>query len=125
MVTINFSPINEIVIHEYLYIEKEDLIRSRITPAGNYPLYWCNGVLFAFSSLPWTDEIISDYLKGRVHWSELQFTKMEKYQQVLELNDEEYKGSFKVRVIDTSKSALHQSIVKWILEQEKRMKSSK
>ncbi|MCL5434067.1 MAG: hypothetical protein M1538_03810 [Candidatus Marsarchaeota archaeon] len=122
MVAINFSPINEIVIHDYLYVNKEDLIRSRVTPAGNFPLYWCNGILFAFGSLPWTDEIISDYLKGRVHWSELQFTKMEKYQPVLELNDEEYKGSFKVRVIDTSKSMLHQSIAKWILEQEKKFK---
>jgi len=125
MVSINFSPINEVVIHEVINVEKDDLLRSRITPAGNFPLYWCNGILFAFSSLPWTDEIVSDYLKGRVHWSEIQFTKLDKYQPVLELNDENYKAELKIRVIDTSGSALHQAVAKWLLDQDKKYKSGK
>ena len=79
MVRITYSPIEELVVHEVVEVPKDDLLRERITPQGNMPLYWCNGILFSFSSIPMTEEIIRDYLRGKVHWLEIHFAKEPKY----------------------------------------------
>jgi hypothetical protein len=120
MVKVTFSPISELVVHEAVEINKDDLLRERVTPAGTMPLYWCNGVLFSFSSLPMTDEVVKDYLKGRIHWLEVHFSIENKYEAVLPLSEEEYKTSMNVRVIDTSRSELHSQLAKWLKSLSKR-----
>ncbi len=119
MVDIVYSPLKEIVVHEIVEISRDDLLRERITPAGNMPLYWCDSVLFSFSSLPMTRDVVKEYLSGRIHWAELHYTRMDKYMPVLELNDEHYSGPLKVRVIDTSNSALHKELIKWLRSAKK------
>lgn len=114
MVRITYAPIEELVVHEAVEVQKDDLLRERITPAGNMPLYWCNGILFSFSSIPMTEEIVRDYLRGKVHWLEIHFAKEAKYTPILTLNDEEYKATMNVRVIDTSRSGLHTELTKWL-----------
>ncbi len=114
MVKITFSPISEVVVHEVVKIGYDDLLRSRITPAGSMPLYWCDGVLFSFNSMPMTKDIIKDYLNGRIHWMEVHYCEMKKYQEILDLNDDAYKATMHVRVIDTSSSALHTDLIKWL-----------
>jgi hypothetical protein len=114
MIKITYSPIEEIVLHEIVKVEKDDLIRERVTPAGNMPLYWCDGTLFSFSSLPMTDDVVKEYLKGRIHWLELHFCKMEEYTPLISVNDDAYKGTITVRVIDTSSSVLHKELIKWV-----------
>lgn len=114
MVKISYSPINELVVHEAVKVAFDDLLRGRITPAGNMPLYWCDGIVFSFNSMPMTDDLVRDYLKGIIHWMEIHYSEMKKYQPVLELNDDEYKATMKIRVIDTSSSSLHSELVKWL-----------
>ncbi len=114
MVKISYSPIEELVVHEVVEVQRDDLLRERITPSGNMPLYWCNGILFSFSSIPMTEEIVRDYLRGKIHWLEIHFTKESKYTPVLTLSDEEYKATMSIRVIDTSKSKLHTELTKWL-----------
>ena len=114
MVNISYSPATELVIHEIIEVTKDDLLRERVTPAGTIPLYWSNGLLFSFSSLPMTDEIVKDYLRGRIHWLEVHFARMEKYEPVLSISDEEYKGTMNVRIINTSGSQLHKEFTKWL-----------
>ena len=46
------------------------------------------------------------------------------YDEVVVLNDEHYNGSMKIRVIDTSKSALHSDFVKWLKANSKPAKES-
>ncbi len=111
---ITFSPAEELVVHEILEVSKEDLIRERVTPQGNMPLYWCDGILFSFSSLPMTDDVIKDYLKGKLHWLEVHFARMPKYVDVISFESEEYKATMGVRVIDTSPSLLHREFIKWL-----------
>ncbi|MGC9037762.1 MAG: hypothetical protein ACP5GD_03920 [Candidatus Micrarchaeia archaeon] len=113
-VKITFAPAKELVVHEVIEMSKEDLIRERITPAGNMPLYWCDGILFSFSSMPLTDAIVEDYLNGKLHWVEVHFARMPKYEEVLSLEAEEYKATMNVRVIDTSTSLLHKAFVAWL-----------
>lgn len=114
MVRITFEPTNEIVIHDIVAVEIEDLLRERVTPAGTMPLYWCNGVLFSFSSLPLTEEVVKDYMRGKLHWLEVHYAKMPQYKPVLQLNEDEYKTALNVRIIDTSKSPVHSELTKWI-----------
>ena len=115
MVKITPSPIKEVVVHEHILMNMEDLIRSRVTPAGSFPLYWCDGILFTFNSMPWTKDIVREYLEGKVHWVEVQYTRMDRFKPILELNDQSYGSQgIKVRVIDTAASALHMDFVKWL-----------
>lgn len=114
MPKITFSPTEELVVHEIVQMDQDDLLRERVTPAGTVPLYWVDGILFSFSSLPLTDEVTKDYLRGKIHWLEVHFSTAPKYIPVLTLHDEEYKGTMSIRVIDTSMSNLHREFVKWL-----------
>jgi hypothetical protein len=119
-IKITHAPLKEIVIHEYVSIPIDDLLRSRVTPAGSMPLYWCGGLVFTFSSMPWTRDIVKDYIEGKIHWMEVQYSVMDKYKPVLEIKDENYPQAQRVRVIDTSASALHTELAKWLKLQGKR-----
>lgn len=114
MVKITFAPTEEIVVHDVIELPLDDMLRGRVTPAGIMPLYWCNGILFNFSSMPMTEEVVRDYVRGKLHWIEVQFTKFPQYRPILSLNDDEYKQQVNVRVIDTSVSPVHQELTKWI-----------
>lgn len=114
MVKITYSPPQELIVHEAVEVARDDLLRERVTPAGTMPLYWCDGILFSFSSLPLTDDIVKDYLKGRIHWLEVHFSKEAEYAPILALNEEEYRATMNVRVIDTTRSSLHKELAKWL-----------
>ncbi|MGI0134614.1 MAG: hypothetical protein ACREBW_06630 [Candidatus Micrarchaeaceae archaeon] len=119
MIDVSYAPVKKVIIHEIVRIEDEDLLRSRVTPAGNMPLYWCDGVLFTFSSVPMSKEVMKDYLDGTLHWMEMHYTEMKVYQPILELHDEQYRGTQKIRVIDTSKSSIHKDVVSWLKNRKK------
>ena len=114
MVKITFAPIKELVVHEALKVDYEDLLRERITPSGNAPLCWCNGVLFSFNSVPFTKAIVEDYMLGKIHWAEVHYADFKNYSPVLELNDPHYNATQKIRAIDTSRSELHKEFIKWL-----------
>ncbi len=114
MVKITFAPAQELVVHEIVQVGKDDLLRERVTPSGTMPLYWCDGILFSFSSLPMTDEVTSDYMKGKIHWLEVHFAPVNQYTPILTLNEEEYKGTMNIRVLDTSISNIHREFTKWL-----------
>jgi len=119
LIRITFSPATELVVHEVVAMAKDDLLLERITPAGNMPLYWCDGILFSFSSIPMTEEIVKEYLKGRIHWLEVHFARMDKYVPTITFESAEYKATMNVRVIDTSSSLLHSEFTKWLGENVK------
>ena len=114
MTKITYAPMDELVIHEVIEMTKDDIMRERVTPQGTMPLYWCDGFLFSFSSLPLSEEVTRDYLKGKIHWLEVHYTKMDKYEPILSLNEEEFKQTMNIRVIDTSISSLHQEFTSWL-----------
>ena len=113
-INITYSPIHEIIVHEVINMSLDDLLRERVTPSGTIPIYWCNGILFTFSSLPMVRKVLDDYLEGRIHWGEVHFTPMKQYSPNLELKDEHYSGKVEIRVIDTSNSPIHQEFSKWL-----------
>ncbi len=118
MVKITYSPIKEVVIHEIVKVERDDLMRGRVMPAGTMPLYWCNGILFTFNSMPMSRDLVKDYLEGKIHWMEIHYSEMKNYEPIVELNDEQYKAVMKIRVIDTSMSGLHSEVTKWLISKK-------
>ncbi|MDE1865257.1 MAG: hypothetical protein KGH94_01295 [Candidatus Micrarchaeota archaeon] len=119
MVKVNYSPIKELVVHEAVQLDMEDLMRERITPQGTMPLYWCNGIVFSFSSIPMTNQMSKEYLEGKIHWAEAHYSIMKSYTPIVELRDEQYGAPQRIRVIDTSKfSVLHAEFVKWLKEKK-------
>jgi hypothetical protein len=119
MVKVTYAPIKELIVHEAVELTMEDLMRERITPSGNMPLYWNNGVVFSFSSIPMTNMMTKEYLEGKIHWAEAHYTLMKNYAPIAELRDEHYGATQKIRVIDTSKfSVLHNEFVKWLKDKK-------
>jgi hypothetical protein len=114
MVKISFAPIKELVVHEAVNVPYDDLLRERVMPQGTIPLCWCNGILFSFTSMPMSKDVTKDYMNGIIHWMEVHYSEMKTYKPIVELNDEEYKATMKIRVIDTSKSELHTEFIKWL-----------
>ncbi len=114
MTRIIFAPAQELVVHEVVEVSRDDLLLERITPSGNMPLYWCSGILFSFSSVPMTDEVIKEYLKGRIHWLEVHYTRMEKYTPLITFESSEYRSTMNIKIIDTSISEMHNEFVKWL-----------
>jgi hypothetical protein len=111
---ITFSPAKQLVVHEVVEMSRNDLLLERVTPAGNLPLYWCGGILFSFSSVPMTDDIVREYLDGTIHWLEVHFSRMEKHVPVITFESEEFKSTMSVKIIDTSTSPLHREFIKWL-----------
>lgn len=114
MAKITYAPLEELIVHDTLELSKDDLFRERITPQGNLPLFWNNGILYHFQSLPMNDDITKEYLKGRIHWSDVHFTRMDAYQPTMTLESEEYKSTMTLRVLNTSNIALHSDVIKWL-----------
>jgi hypothetical protein len=115
MAKIVYDPLNTLVIHDVVKVSLDDLMRERVIPSGTMPLYWCNGFLFSFASPPMVDEIVKDYMEGKVHWMEVHYCELTPYQQILDLKDEHYGSApIKIRVIDTSRSPLHGEFIKWL-----------
>ncbi len=110
-VSVTYSPIKELVVHDVIKTDLKELIRSRTTPQGNMPLYWCDGVLFGFTSLPPTKDVIKDYLNGCIHWMEVKDTEMKDYKKEVEANDEQY---LKTSVVNTDTNAVHKSFIRWL-----------
>ena len=73
MVKVTFSPVKELIVHEAVRIGYDDLLMERIAPSGNMPLYLFYVLLFSFSSVPMTRDIVKDYLNGTIHWMEIHY----------------------------------------------------
>lgn len=119
MAKIVYSPILELIVHDTLEVDLDDLLRERITPSGIMPIYWCDGMAFSFSSVPMSDEVVKEYLKGTLHWAEVHYAKMNSYTPIAELNDPHFQTAMKIRVIDTSKSQLHADFIRWLKKTRK------
>lgn len=111
---ITYLPAQELVVHDLLALPREEMLRANVTPNGNLPLYWCDGILYGFSSPPITDEVITEILKGKIHWLEVRYTPMDRYVSVLNLNEEEYKATMNFRVLNTEKFELHKEFISWL-----------
>jgi hypothetical protein len=114
---ITYEPFKEIVIKDCMKFEKlEDLIyafaqlRAMGQPAS---LNWAEGVVFIHVAMqPITEELVEDFLKGRLYYVGVQFALMNKYRPVL--THKSPQGEFSLPVINVSSSRLLSELAKWL-----------
>lgn len=82
---ITYEPFKELVVKEFTKFEKiSDLINAfeQLRAIGQpVSLNWAEGVVFVYSLIPpTTDELVQDYLKGRIYYTGIAFALMEQYE---------------------------------------------
>jgi hypothetical protein len=119
---ITYEPFEEIVIKEYIKFEKpDDLIYAfaQLRALGQpVSLNWAEGVVFVHNVLPPTsDQVVDQYLKGRLYIAGISYALMDKYQ-----NSVVYKspqGDVAVPVINVSSNGTLSEVAKWLKAQPK------
>ena len=117
VIKIIYEPFKEIVIKEYTRFDRiEDLVYIFAQlRAGGAPLAlsWANGIVFVYSPIPPdSDQLIDEFLKGRIYWANVSFADMPQYKQVLET-----KEKIQVPVINTSSNATFSQVTEWLKNQ--------
>jgi hypothetical protein len=117
-IKITYDPFKEVIIKEYTRFEKiEDLIyafaelRASGVPVS---LNWANGIVFVYSPLhPDTEQIVDEFLKGRLYWINVTFAAMPEYKQILET-----KEKIQVPVINLSSNPTIRQVTEWLKQQK-------
>lgn len=117
VIKIIYVPFKEIVIKEYTRFDRiEDLVYIFAQlRAGGAPLAlsWANGIVFVYSPIPPdSDQLIDEFLKGRIYWASVSFAHMPQYKQVLET-----KEKIQVPVINASSNATFSQVTEWLKRQ--------
>lgn len=106
----------ELFIHHLYKVSEEELAKECLSRFSNQKLlFWSNGVLFLFEQIPpiMDNEVSTDFIKGKEHWSEVYYSTMPKYKEYIELEEGDFKGA-KVRVIMADEFSPHREFAKWI-----------
>ncbi len=114
MVEIVYEPWKTIIIHEIFQYNIEMLVNLQAlgVPSGQLgsPIYWSNGIAYVHLNMPTTEEIQKEYLQGRIHWRNLFFASMPKYQSVILIPE----GNVRIPVLDLSENDTSRSITTWL-----------
>ena len=117
MVKVTFTPSEELIIHESIHHSLPDLIKLCSVGAqpGGFamPLSWAEGVVFCFSRMAPTDEIVRELLQGKVHWNVVEWALMPQYKQVIPIEE----INAKIPVINVSTTAILCEVAKALKEQ--------
>ena len=114
-VRILYKPAKEVVILDYFQFSKDKLHQmfARIIHAG-LPVIaqWAEGVVFLYFPLvPDTNDLMDNYLKGRIFWSSVSFALMPKYAPSIKVS------GLEVPVMDVSAHSILRETAKWLGEQ--------
>lgn len=118
MIKISYEPFEEVVIKEYVRFESiEDLfyIFAQLR-AGGIPvsLSWANGIVFVYSVLPPdTDQLMEEFQKGKIYWTNVSFAEMPKYRPVFET-----KQKVQVPIINVGSNPIIEQVIAWLKKQK-------
>ena len=114
MVKITYDPWKEIIIHEVFQYDLPELVNLQGlgVPSGQLgsPIYWSNGVAYVHLNMPNTEEVLKEYLQGRIHWRNLFFAFMPKYQNVILIPE----GNVRIPIINVSKNEKYSDVAEWL-----------
>ncbi len=116
-VKIIYQPPKEIVILDYFQFSKERLNQmfARIVHSG-LPVMaqWAEGVLFIYFPLvPDTNDLMENYLDGRIFWSSVNFALMPNYAPSIKVS------GLEIAVIDVSEHPILRESAKWLRQHAK------
>ncbi len=114
MVKIIYEPYHTVVIHEIVQYDLNMLVHLHGlgVQSGQLgrPINWANGVAFTHRSMPPTDDIIKEQIKGKIHWSSLSFAFMPKHKQMIEIPE----GKIRIPILNLSDNELFRELAEWI-----------
>jgi len=116
MVDIVCNPPKQLIILEctrYPSIDALAKVIAVVMSAGEpIILKWAEGVAFMYTHLqPTTDDLITEFLKGRVYWSDVIYAEMPEYKQTIRV------GTLDIPVIDVSPNPILSDAAKWMKQQ--------
>jgi len=117
-VKVIYKPAKEIVILDCFQFSNDRLSQmfAKIIHSG-LPVMaqWAEGVLFIYFPLaPDTNDLMDNYLKGRVFWGSVNFTLMPKYSSSIKVS------GLEIPVLDVSDHAVLREVAKWLREYAER-----
>lgn len=87
MVKVTFRPWEEVIIHEsiqYTLNELIHLVSLGVQPGALAPpLNWAEGVVFIQGTMPPTEDVIRENLKGIMHWNVVRWALMPNFQNIV------------------------------------------
>jgi len=114
LVKITYAPWEEIVIHETIQYQLDEFISKRTigVPTGGMapPLLWAEGVVFNRIPIPTNTDIIKEQLKGRIHFSAVEWALMPKHQSFVEIKE----TKVKIPIVNVSANAILSEVAKWV-----------
>ena len=119
---ITYEPFEEVIVKEYVRYENLQnllFIFAQLRASGQpVSLNWAKGVVFALSPLPpSTDQLMEDYLKGRLYIASASFALMPIYKEVVSYNSPDGQ-KMPVPVINVSDSVALCEIAEWLKAQK-------
>lgn len=122
MVKITYNPIKELVINEIITYDNleewEKILLQSLIRGQQVVLRWTEGVLFSYTTLPISETIIKDRLKGILYIDSLHYIMMPKYQPTRTIEPKEG-GRYTYSIVDVSKTANLAELAKWIKKYDK------
>ena len=117
---ITYEPFKEIIIKDYVKFEKlDDLIYAfaQLRAVGQpVSLNWAEGVVFVHSVMPpTTDELVEEFLKGRLYYIGVSFALMDKYEPFVTYKSPQ--GEIAVPIINVGSSQMLSELAKWLKTQ--------
>ena len=114
MVEFFFEPWKKVVIHEIVQFDVEALVQLQGlgVQAGQLgrPINWVNGIAFTTHNMKPTDEVVKEQIRGKIHWTQLNFAYLPEYQRGFVIKE----GNISVPVIDVSGNALFREMSEWL-----------
>ncbi|MCS7120262.1 MAG: hypothetical protein RMJ07_04740 [Nitrososphaerota archaeon] len=122
-VKVIYKPAKEIVILDCFQFSNDRLSQmfAKIIHSG-LPVMaqWAEGVLFIYFPLaPDTNDLMDNYLRGRVFWSSVNFTLMPKYSSSIKVS------GLEIPVIDVSDHPVLREVARWLNEYAKSKEGEK
>ncbi|MEM2341286.1 MAG: hypothetical protein QXX94_01370 [Candidatus Bathyarchaeia archaeon] len=116
-VKILYKPPKEIVILDYFQFSRDalDQMFARLIHSG-LPVIaqWAEGLIFIYFPLaPDTDELMENYLKGRIFWNSVSFALMPKYSPSIKV------GGLEIPVLDVSSHPVLVEVARWLKKHAK------
>ena len=115
-----FEPFKELVIKDFSKFEKlEDMIYifAQLRAVGQpVALNWAEGVVFIHTVMePITNELVEEFLKGRLYCIDVNFALMERYQPQVTYKSPQ--GEIAVPIINVSSNQIFSELAKWLKAQ--------
>jgi len=114
MVEVEFKPVTKVVVHEAIKYSFDEFLRMKAQSAPNgappMPVRWSNGIVFVYSSMQPTPEMVNERVRdGAVHWDFIEFAEMGNYQSVITHPDTQ----IQLRVIDNSNNSAIADVIRF------------